>query len=121
MKSSGKTISGRSTVDIEEIAPRKAFTAKKYSPWKQYLNCTQEEFDEYKNRIGNLTLLESSLNRAVGDDPYNYKRQHYLNDTEFKMAIAVGEEYEEWNIEEIKNRSEKMAKITAEIWSIDNV
>jgi len=121
MKSSGKTISGRSTVDIEEIAPRKAFTAKKYSPWKQYLNCTQEEFDEYKNRIGNLTLLESSLNRAVGDDPYNYKRQHYLNETEFKMAMDIGKEYDEWNIEKIKDRSEKMAKITAEIWSIDNV
>jgi len=121
MKSSGKTISGRSTVDIEEIAPRKAFTAKKYSPWKQYLNCTQEEFDEYKNRIGNLTLLESSLNRAVGDDPYNYKRQHYLNETEFKMAMDIGKEYDEWNIEKIKDRSERMAKITAEIWSIDNV
>lgn len=121
MKSSGKTISGRSTVDIEEIAPRKAFTAKKYSPWKQYLNCTQEEFDEYKNRIGNLTLLESSLNRAVGDDPYNYKKQHYLNETEFKMAMDIGKEYDEWNIEKIKDRSEKMAKITAEIWSIDNV
>ncbi|QSG11816.1 ParB-like nuclease domain containing protein fused to HNH nuclease [Halapricum desulfuricans] len=121
MKSSGKTISGRSTVDIEEIAPRKAFTAKKYSPWKQYLDCTQEEFEEYKNRIGNLTLLESSLNRAVGDDPYDYKRQHYLNDTEFKMAVAVAEEYEEWDIEKIKDRSKEMAKITAEIWSIDNV
>lgn len=121
MKSSGKTISGRSTVDIEEIAPRQAFTAKKYSPWKQYLDCSQEEFDEYKNRIGNLTLLESSLNRAVGDDPYNYKRQHYLNDTEFKMAVAIGEEYEDWNIEKIKDRSKEMAEITAEIWSIDNV
>jgi uncharacterized protein with ParB-like and HNH nuclease domain len=121
MKSSGKKISGRSTVDIEEIAPRKAFTAKKYSPWKQYLDCTQEEFDEYKNRIGNLTLLESSLNRAVSDDPYDYKRQHYVNETEFKMAVAVAEEYEEWNIEKIKERSKEMAEITAEIWSIDNV
>lgn len=121
MKSSGKEISGRSTVDIEEIAPRQAFTAKKYSPWKQYLDCTQEEFDEYKNRIGNLTLLESSLNRAVGDDPYDYKRQHYLKETEFKMAVGIGEEYEEWSIEKIKDRSKKMAEITADIWSIDNV
>lgn len=121
MKSSGKTISNRSTVDIEEIAPRKAFTAKKYSQWKQYLSCTQEEFEEYKNMIGNLTLLESSLNRAVGDDPYDYKRQHYLNDTEFKMAMAVGREHENWSLKKIKSRSEKMAEITAEIWSIDNV
>jgi hypothetical protein len=37
------------------------------------------------------------------------------------MAVAVAEEYEEWNIEKIKERSKEMAEITAEIWSIDNV
>ena len=116
----GKTIADRSTVDIEHIAPRNSFTAKKYSTWQQYLSCSEDEFEEYKNRIGNLTLLENSPNRKASDQPFEDKLHIYKNETDFKMSENIHEEYAEWGIEQIEHRSEKLAEIATEIWSFDN-
>ncbi len=116
-----KTVSDRSTVDIEHIAPQRVWTANKYSGWQKYLNCSEEEFDEFKKRIGNLTLLQNRLNQTASDNPFEQKCNIYRNNTDFLMTQAIPEEYEEWRIEQIKNRSEKMANIICEVWSMDNV
>jgi uncharacterized protein with ParB-like and HNH nuclease domain len=117
----GKTISDRSMVDIEHIAPSKAFSAKKYSSWQRYLDCEESEFEEYKKRIGNLTLLENSPNRRAGDQPYKEKKKMYETETDFKMTEAVAEEYDEWGIDQIQERSDSLAEIATEIWNFDNV
>jgi uncharacterized protein with ParB-like and HNH nuclease domain len=117
----GKTISDRSMVDIEHIAPSKAFSAKKYSSWQRYLDCEESEFEEYKKRIGNLTLLEDSPNRRAGDQPYEEKKKMYQTETDFKMTEAVAEEYDEWGIDQIQERSKSLAEIATEIWNFDNV
>ena len=36
------------------------------------------DFDEYRNRIGGLLLLQKSFNQSYGDMTYNRKRKHYL-------------------------------------------
>jgi hypothetical protein len=36
------------------------------------------EFHEYRNRIGDLSLLPKSFNASYGDLPYIEKREHYL-------------------------------------------
>lgn len=36
------------------------------------------EFQEYRNRIGDLLLLPKSFNASYGDDPYEKKRDHYF-------------------------------------------
>jgi hypothetical protein len=36
------------------------------------------EFQEYRNRIGDLLLLPKSFNASYGDLPYAQKREHYL-------------------------------------------
>jgi hypothetical protein len=36
------------------------------------------EFQEYRNRIGDLLLLPRSFNASYGDLPYAVKREHYL-------------------------------------------
>jgi len=122
MRSSGneKSVANRDTVDIEHIAPQR-IGADKYDEWEKYLNCTKEEFQEYKKRIGNLTLLNDSLNQTASDNPFEQKRQIYKHKTDFLMTQAVAEEYDEWRIEQIKHRSEKMADIICEVWNMDNV
>jgi hypothetical protein len=116
-----KTVSDRSTVDIEHIAPQRVWTADKYSGWQKYLNCSEEEFEEFKKRIGNLTLLQNRLNQSASDNPFEQKCNIYRNNTDFLMTQAVPEEYDEWRIEQIKTRSKRMADIICEVWSMDNV
>lgn len=36
------------------------------------------EFQEYRNRVGDLLLLPKSFNASYGDLPYTEKREHYL-------------------------------------------
>lgn len=36
------------------------------------------DFDEYRNRIGDLLLLPKTFNASYGDLPYKKKREHYL-------------------------------------------
>jgi hypothetical protein len=36
------------------------------------------EFQEYRNRIGDLVLLQKSFNASYGDLPYGQKREHYV-------------------------------------------
>lgn len=123
MKTGGreKTVGDRSTVDIEHVAPQRAFSADKYGEWKRYLSCTEEEFEEYKKRIGNLTLLQDSLNQTASDNPYEQKCNIYRNNTDFLMTQAIPEEYDEWSLDNIRNRSEMMADIICDVWSMDNV
>lgn len=123
MKTGGreKTVGDRSTVDIEHIAPQRAFSADKYGEWKRYLNCTEDEFNEYKKRLGNLTLLQDSLNQTASDNPYEQKCNIYRNNTDFLMTQAIPEDYDEWSLENIRDRTTKMAKIICEVWSMENV
>lgn len=123
MRSGGneKTVGDRSTVDIEHIAPQRVWTAEKYSQWKRYLNCSEEEFNEYKKRIGNLTLLQDSLNQTASDNPFEQKCQIYRSNTDFLMTQAIPEEYSEWSLDQIRDRSEKMAEIICEVWSMNNI
>ncbi len=37
------------------------------------------------------------------------------------MTQAIVEEYDEWGLEQIRDRSEKMAEIICKVWSMDNV
>ncbi|GAD51316.1 hypothetical protein MBEHAL_0076 [Halarchaeum acidiphilum MH1-52-1] len=123
MKSGGreKSVGDRSSVDIEHIAPQRAWTADKYSEWKQYLNCSKEEFEEYKQRIGNLTLLQNSLNQTASDNPFVQKCEIYRNGTDFLMTQAIPDEYDEWRLEQIHDRTEEIADIICEVWSMENV
>lgn len=114
----GKRIQGRYEVHIEHIAPRGTFNAKKYSKWLDYLGVTEEEFEELKDTIGNLTLLEKKLNLKASDNPFQQKKEEYRN-SDFKMTEKLLEE-EKWSTERIRNRSEELAKIANQIWSFQN-
>lgn len=108
----------RATVDIEHIAPQQSFSAKKYSAWRDVLGVGKAEFDQYRNRLGNLTLLEERLNETAKDNPFEQKKDQYkLSD--FQMTQEIREHYDGWTIDEIEDRSENLAEIGVEIWDFD--
>ncbi|NEU56272.1 DUF262 domain-containing protein [Halorussus sp. MSC15.2] len=115
----GKQVADRDLVDIEHIAPRNSFSAKKYSTWQQYLDVSEDEFEQHYNRLGNLTLLESSMNATASDHPFEQKKREYET-SDFEMTRKLCS-YEDWSVDLIEERSEKLAEVAAEIWNFNNV
>lgn len=108
----------RATVDIEHIAPRATFSAEKYSPWRDVLDVDEAEFEQYKNRLGNLTLLEDRLNEKASDRPFQQKKDQYKL-ADFEMTQDIRNSYDSWTKNEIQSRSRDLAEIGVGIWDFD--
>lgn len=100
--------------EIEHIAPRKAFTADKYTTWPDYLSTSKEEFQSVVNKIGNLILLEERLNIEASDDPFEQKKNHY-SQSDFEMPRAI-KRNSEWSVDLINDRTDRLAKAAPGIW-----
>lgn len=118
-----------SRLDIEHILPnhpkdtlREAFGA--------------EIYEDYKNRLGNLTLLEAPLNRSLGNDFFEIKKQTYettncvFTKSIVGLSITTGttsqhgqffQNFPHWNTwtkEAIEQRQELLLKLTKEVWTL---
>jgi hypothetical protein len=69
-------------------------------------------------RLGNMTLLESSANRDIGNAGYAAKRAAYSN-SDFQITRAVAEHYDVWNEQKMEARQKKLAGVANAIWRID--
>ena len=105
-------------VDLEHIAPRASFTAKKYSSWPAALRTTEAQFEQYRDRLGNLTLLESNKNIAVGADPFKKKKEVYST-SKVQMNLHLSDDYNKWDINQIETRTSELANAMVQIWSLD--
>lgn len=114
----GKQID-RTKVDIEHIAPQASFSSDKYAPWKNVLDVTEAEFNnQYRNRIGNLTLLEERLNEEASDNPFEQKSDQYKL-SEYEMTDEIRKNYTEWTEDTIEERSERLGEIAVDVWSFN--
>ena len=87
--------------------------------WKKYLNMENvDEFHEqYKNRIGNLTL--TAYNSEMGQKLFDEKK----NNSDFSR-LCLNKYFEKvkiWNKEEIENRSNELYNIAIKIWPFPDV
>lgn len=108
----------RAAVDVEHIAPQRAFDADKYQTWMDEMNVGKDEFSQVKNMIGNLTLLENRHNAAAGANPFDEKKQHYLG-SNFEMTQDLLD-YDSWNPEKIEERTKRLADACVNIWDFDS-
>lgn len=69
-------------------------------------------------RIGNMTPLETSRNRDLGNGDYASKRAAYAQSC-FQITKAVSEHYETWEETKIEARQKQLANIAAGIWKFD--
>ena len=74
--------------------------------------------EECVHRLGNMTLLETQANRAIGNSSYATKRQCYL-DSDFGLTRRIATEYETWTPEKMRARQDWMARQASDIWRID--
>jgi hypothetical protein len=101
-------------LDIEHIAPRRTFADTKYAEWRRKLE--EDEFDDRKDKLGNLTLLLPSDHSGLDETSFEDKKHTYTN-SDVKIAEEVAS-YDDWNDEKIEERTELLAEELISRWSI---
>jgi hypothetical protein len=95
------------------------------------------EDDHIAERLGNLLLVEKSINASLGNQPYAVKKPVYRQsqllltraqaerpqigvNTKIDAAVSNLEPFQEWNEETIIQRQELLTKLAREVWDIPN-
>lgn len=90
-------------------------------------------YDDYKNRLGNLTLLEKPINIVAGNDFYIAKKAEYSKSSNYLMRslvelTSVGqntsisrineklEAFSEWNAKSIDKRQAMLIHLALDVW-----
>ncbi|MEM9220554.1 MAG: DUF262 domain-containing protein, partial [Cyanobacteria bacterium P01_F01_bin.150] len=77
---------------------------------------SEEQIEEAVYRIGNLTPLEPSLNRQVGNELYSIKSETYQQSV-YNLTRNVAAE--EWTVNTIASRQRQLAQRATHIWRSD--
>ncbi len=100
------------TGTVEHILPQNPSAA-----WSE--SFPPERWESYSNRLGNLTLLEPELNRALGSNAYPEKREVYAR-SRYALTTAVAySALEEWTPVHVDARARALASQAANIWRSD--
>lgn len=98
------------TYNLEHILPE--------HPSDAWWYIEESRQDRLIYRIGNMTPLESSRNRDLGNADYATKREIFAQSA-FQLTRAVAEHYESWDEQKIDTRQQQLANAAAGIWKIE--
>ena len=70
-----------------------------------------------QNLLGNMVLLKSTQNRDLGNLPFTEKKRVYAK-SGYDLTKAVAG-YDQWTLDEIRDRQSKLAKLAIKTWSLD--
>ena len=79
------------------------------------LRLLDQERDDAKNTIGNLTLITEKLNPSISNGPWDLKcpaLEHYSN---LRLNAELVQS-QSWNEEAIGSRARRLAEIACRIW-----
>jgi len=94
---------------IEHIMPQKP-----KGEWLEMYNNDDEQYKDYLNRIGNLTILQDKKNIRARNKNFVEKKKYY---SESRLRITKElTEYDAWNYHEIDERQEKLYELGKDIW-----
>ena len=119
----------KSKNEIEHIMPQTC------SDISQYSMADQEEYMLYKDRLGNLTLLEKTLNATIQNDGYADKCEVYVNSAFYMTKslpalITVGDDtainrmnsklkcWKKWDKSSIEERQALLCTLSKDVWQI---
>ncbi|MFN7934910.1 MAG: DUF262 domain-containing HNH endonuclease family protein [Bryobacteraceae bacterium] len=94
-------------LSLEHIYPENPATA-----WAGF---EAAETDRFVNRLGNLTMLETALNKKAGAKDFARKQAIYAGSSYRLTSLIRGEE---WSPSRITLRQEELAKLATRIWRI---
>lgn len=118
-----------SSVHVEHILPQQ--------PEEDVLNDFDKsaEYHEYKIKLGNLTLLEKTINTSISNRGYAEKRPGYLqssflltkslaekphvgSDTQLNRAVEDLIQFDAWDSKSIETRQKMLASIARKTWDM---
>ena len=118
-------------IEVEHILP--------FTPENGLREKIGEEYDEVKIKLGNLTLLEKSINASIGNnDFYNHKVGEYSKSSIYlTKSISILENvgtntaitrinqrlksFTDWNSSTIAERQELLFDLSKSIWEVDYI
>jgi len=120
-----------SALDIEHILPQRPSSGALQEFDKP------DEADSWIQRLGNITLIEKTLNAALGNKPFSQKKEVYPR-SKFLLTTTIGESarvgkntavdraiselglvpYESWTSREIADRQNRLRQIARKAWDI---
>lgn len=122
-------------LEIEHILPNKP-----KSELREHFiqNNPDKNYDEYKNRLGNLTLLEKPINIVAGNDFFQkkcieYKKCKYYLTSSIAELNTVGinssinrinqklSSFTDWSSTSIESRQLLLVNLAKEIWKISKI
>lgn len=120
-------------MDIEHILPNNP-TNELRTKFEQ--ENPELDYNEYKNRLGNLTLLEKPINIVASNDYFQRKNEEYKKSkcyltSSISELIAVGndtsinrineklESFTSWNASTIDDRQEMLINLAKDVWKIE--
>ncbi len=118
----------QSGIEIEHIMPRTCADKAAYG-------MSEEDFPIYINRLGNLTLLENSINKSIQNDVYAHKAQSYRqskfyltsslsgltdqgHDTAINRTNQLLRAWPTWDKQAIEERQRMLYALSEMIWKI---
>ncbi|WP_414517959.1 DUF262 domain-containing protein [Nostoc sp. PCC 9305] len=115
--SEGKASYHFHNITIEHVLPQNPISN---SVWENWF-ATQEERDQYVNRIGNLVLLSSYKNSQAQNYDFELKKQKYFTTktgvSNFALTTQVLME-KEWTPEVINKRQEQLIDRLKQVWRL---
>lgn len=123
-------VSSFANLEIEHILPNKP-TAELRERWAA--DSPQAVYDDYKNRLGNLTLLEKPINIVAGNNFYSGKQAeyrksgNYLTRSLVELAVVgqnssvsrINEKlmaFPEWSATSIDDRHGMLIELAKDVW-----
>ncbi len=108
----------------------------------QYVDWAEEnngaDYDNYKNKLGNLTLLEKPINIVAGNDFYSEKQAEYCKSSNYLtrslvVLTVVGQNtsvnrineklasFDNWNASNIDSRHRLMVALVRDVWRTTSI
>ncbi len=95
-------------VNLEHILPQ--------TPSENWGHISDEDAANYYKRLGNLTIMDSDLNVAADNDPFEDKKAVYQQSRIEITRSIVDKPF--WDTEAIENRQQELSQIAVQVWSL---
>ena len=112
-----ETDAGERAVDPEAVTVEHVLPENPAGEWAEVF--APDRWEAAVDRLGNLTLLERTLNREVGNAAYSTKRAVYESST-YALARAIAAcAPEEWTPTLLEERQRRLAARAVRLWRAD--
>ena len=96
-------------INLEHVLPTK--------PGNAWPNFSNDEVRLYRNRIGNLTLLQATKNSGLQSADFETKKKVYA-DSPYETTNMISKQ-KEWSTTQIDSRQAYLASLAVKAWKVD--